>query len=218
MTAVAFIPARGGSTRIPRKNLAVIGGSTLVVRAIWSAWAASCDRVVVSTDDDEIARLAKRYRCETERTFPHSATTQIEEAIAHWLPADLPDDTVIALLQPTSPYRRPETVRQCIALAREHGCSVSVAPTPDAYFAGMLTDGEFSPRHSVQTRPRSQDLADWHTPDGSCWAFTARHFRATGNRTSRRARGVVTGWPECWQIDTPEDLEIARLLGPMEER
>ena len=63
---VAVVPARGGSVGIPRKNLALVGGRSLLRRAIEAAQSADVDRVVVSTDDQEIASEARKCGAEVQ--------------------------------------------------------------------------------------------------------------------------------------------------------
>lgn len=227
MTAIAFIPARGGSTRIPRKNLAQVGGRSLLERAIGVA-KASCDRVVVSTEDEEIATVARREHCEVHER-PDGRDGQIEDVIAHWLrrcDPVLDDDDVIVLLQPTSVFRRPETVRECVRLVREHGLDSALAVLTDVrreVFSGRLrarydsaTGKDIAARvifdRPLDWRPRSQDVRSIGVEAGSVYAFTVRHFRATGCRMGGRDAAVRVPWIEAFEIDEPEQLEVARLL------
>lgn len=232
VTTVAFIPARGGSTRVVGKNLALVGGVSLVERAVRCAREAGCDRVVVSTDDDRIASVASEAAAEIHDrpvtlAGPHA---QIEDAIAHWLRRDSfrPSD-VIVLLQPTSPFRRAETVRRCIELVRDHGCDSALAVTVDrhrAFFWGRLralydeqTGTDLAERviwdRPLASRPRTQDLHPVAIETGSVYAFTAAHFRATGCRMGGREAIVRVPWIDALDIDTPEDLELARYLAPL---
>lgn len=224
-----FVPARGGSTRIPRKNLAVINGRSLVVRAIDAAFAGGCDRVVVSTDDDEIAAHAEPVAT-VHRDSGHWSMSQIEPRIAHWMRrADVAEGDVIVLLQPTSPFRRASTVRRCIELVRDHGCDSALAALVDVrrvVFSGRLrglydpgTDTDLAERviwdRSLAHRPRSQDVPGVGVEAGSVYAFTAAHFRATRCRMGGREAIVRVPWLDAFEIDEPEQLEVARLLAPM---
>lgn len=243
MTVVAFIPARAGSTRIPNKNLATVGDEALVSRALRCAWDAGCDRVVVSTNSAEIGvrmitdavaraaetnrpRLAEYHSRPEALAGPHA---QIEDAIAHWLRRDsLSPDDVIVLLQPTSPFRKPETVRRCVDLVRG-GCDSALAVTVDnhrAFFWGRLralydeaSGTDLAERvvwdRPLASRPRTQDLQPVAIETGSVYAFTAAHFRATGCRMGGREAIVRVPWLEALDIDTPEDLELARYLAPL---
>jgi N-acylneuraminate cytidylyltransferase len=147
---------------------------------------------------------------------PHS---QIEEAIAHWMHRCDPvlnDEDVIALLQPTSPFRKPATVRECVRLVRAGYDSVTTV-TLDHRNTGRLRsykDGTALVRWNrpVDSRPRSQDARRLGVENGCVWAFSAAHFRRTKLRQGGREAAVVTSWLEAFEVDTVEDLEIARAL------
>lgn len=228
MTTVAFVPARGGSTRIPRKNLAEVGGRSLLQRAV-DVGLATCDRVVVSTDDDEIAGIAAGLGAEVHRR-PDARDGQIEDVIAHWLRREgLAPDDVIVLAQPTSPFRRAETVAECVRLVREHGCDSALAILTDVrreMFSGRLrarfdpaTGTDIAPRvifdRPLSYRPRSQDVHTVGVEAGSVYAFTVRHFRATGCRMGGRDAAVKVPWLEAFEVDCPVDLLAARALAPL---
>lgn len=238
MSTLAFIPARSGSTRVVRKNLQRVGGLTLLDRAIVCALDADCDRVVVSTNCPEIAHDARCYsRVEVhDRPEPlASATAQIEDAIAHWLhrcSPTLADDDVVCICQPTSPFRRPETVRACVELVRKHGHDVAVAGVRDAarvLFTGRIRgvydeaagrDVAFEARwdHPPAFRPRTQDVPNDAVDRGLLYAFTAGHFRRVGYRMAERTGYTIVTALEAFDVDTPLDLEIARLIAPHAER
>ena len=185
MTVFAFIPARGGSTRVPRKNLAEVGGLSLVHRAHKAAVAAGCDRCVVSTDDREIAdsmRGRERQELHARPADLAGAHAQIEPAIAHWimrletygfacseLPYDetarvrvAPDPTdTIVMIQCTAPFVKPSTIRRVIEAAKASlsGCALTVTRFPKAYFAGQIFTG--GPSNTGR-----QDVDQW---SGQTW-------------------------------------------------
>lgn len=242
MTVFAFIPARAGSQRVPRKNLAEVGGSSLVHRACRAAYDALTDTVslsppiVVSTDDDEIANAARADWGATVHQRPEhlaTATAQIEDAIAHWLArSSLKDDDVIALLQPTSPFRRSETIRSCVHLVTEYGLDSAIAVKRDFARAtlngrvrGLWSESEQRDvglkviwNHQPDFRPRSQDTRNVGVDCGLCYTFTAGHFRRTRSRMAQITGAVPVSAIEAFDIDTPADLEHARILAPHAER
>ena len=121
MKTLAIIPARGGSKRIPRKNVLEVGGKALIVHTVNQAQNSNhINRVVVSTDDDEIADVSQRAGAEVlMRTAALSnATATSESALIHALDelADnynyVPDELVF--LQCTSPLRRPTDIDDAI--------------------------------------------------------------------------------------------------------
>src|SRR5437764_11026274 len=114
---LALIPARGGSKGIPRKNLAPVAGKPLLVWTIEVARAAaSVDRVVVSTDDAEIAETARSARAEVlERPVELAGDeTPMAAVVRHAVEALAPE--IVVLLQPTSPLRTARHVDEAVSL------------------------------------------------------------------------------------------------------
>ena len=134
--AIALIPARGGSKRIPHKNLASIGGKSLIDRTIQTARKAKwVGRVIVSTDDPLIGAAALKSGAEVPFLRPkplasdRSPTVRaVLHAIGHLRGQGHPPKTVLVVLQPTSPFRSSDDIDRALALfhAREAGSVVSV--------------------------------------------------------------------------------------------
>lgn len=231
MRVVAFIPARGGSVRVPGKNLRKVGAISLVERTVLVANEAGCEVVVVSTDDDRTAVVAHRiwyvapsvpgtsrnyeyHRRKSEHAGSHA---QIEEAFAHWLsgqqPYGRPDGVV--LLQPTSPFRTAKNIRDAVALL-EAGASNVVGVRDigrESAFRGTVVDDAFYPRRMTGTRPRTQDVEPVHAETGALYAFTRRHWEERGDRMwGLDQRPLVMSWLESFDVDTEEDLKIADAL------
>ena len=115
--AIAVIPARGGSKRIPRKNVKPLRGKTLIARSVAVALNSECfDRVIVSTDDNEIAIEASRAGAEVPFMRPSELSTDSADSLSVLLHAikfveqSLSDEnySLVALLQPTSPFLKVE--------------------------------------------------------------------------------------------------------------
>ena len=156
MRAVAFIPARGGSKRVPGKNLREVGGVSLLARAINAGLGVmpvddvvsveACASVVVSTDDDGIWNVAHDMGVDRHERPPQLASdhSQIEAAVAHWWTRldDKPD--AIVLLQPTSPFRTAAHVREALRLLEVTGADsvVGVTVGHEPHFAGRLKPRE----------------------------------------------------------------------------
>lgn len=231
MTTYAFVPARGGSNRIPDKNLQQVRDGkhewSLVHIAIEDGMD-SCDRVVLGTDSPVIMGEITIYMdADPERFSAHDRPpqlagpyAQIEDAILHWgRRADLADDDVICLLQPTSPFRRIESVRACVdaVASGEHESALTVTLDGRAPFRGrkLLSNGvALWERPKGWTRPRSQDIRKQPEEAGSVYAFSWRHLKRTGQRMGEGAYCVVVDRFEALEIDTPQDLELARVLAP----
>jgi CMP-N,N'-diacetyllegionaminic acid synthase len=118
MSRLILIPARGGSTRIPDKNLRQLRGKPLLGHVIEAATRADCGRVIVSTNSEEIAAIARNFHAEVPFLRPShlaSATSNSLSAILHALMTlraqgdSLPE--LLAFCPPTNPMIRPETIR-----------------------------------------------------------------------------------------------------------
>jgi len=218
MTTVALIPARGGSKGIPRKNLQLLAGRPLVVHSIEHAkTCARIDRVFVSTDDDEIARVSVAAGAELVRrpAALASDTASTESAIVHalsqWRAQGLVP-TRIVLLQATSPFRSDGQLDRALVRFETLGCDsmLSVAP-----FHGFLwrtaSDGTAAPMtYDPAARPRRQDMQDIARETGSFYVFTRVLFERTGARLGGRMAAFEVPPEDALDIDDPEDLALAR--------
>lgn len=224
MTSYAFVPARGGSERLPGKNLAEVGGISLVKRALLRGMQADC-RMVLSTDSGAIETEALSVGAvQIHRRPAHMAgpRAQIETAIKHWGRAQgLERSDVVVLLQPTSPLRRVETVRRCVELAHgPQGFGFTVTLDHREPFRGNranLSDTGLArcvfERPRGWTRPRSQDVRLCPEENGCVYAFRWGHLLDTGSRMGSGVMACVpTPWWEAWEIDEPNDLRVARAL------
>jgi CMP-N,N'-diacetyllegionaminic acid synthase len=114
-SAVALIPARAGSERVPGKNVRPLAGHPLLAYSIAAARESGLfEQVVVSTDSDEIASVATRYGAEIPELRPAalgSATSPDIEWVQHMLGV-LPGYELFSLLRPTSPFRAAKTIRR----------------------------------------------------------------------------------------------------------
>jgi CMP-N,N'-diacetyllegionaminic acid synthase len=213
---VGLIPARGGSKGIPRKNLAPVGGKPLLrwtVEAALAAWA--LERVVVSTDDDEIAATAAG--CEVLRRPAALAgdETPMLDVVLHALES-LGAVDAVCLLQPTSPLRRPEHVDAAVALFRESGADgvVSVVEVPHQYLPGSLMRLEGD--RVARLEPGAPTLRQ-HKP-----ALVARNgpavlvVKVEGLAERGLYGGDLRALPmdprDSLDVDGPFELELAELL------
>ena len=212
MEVVALIPARGGSKGIPRKNLAPLGGRPLLVWTLDAARdAETVTRVVLSTDDDEIAAAAGD--AEVLRRPPELAAddTPMLPVIRHALDAYACD--VLVLLQPTSPLRRAEHVDAAVRLLADSGADavVSVVEVPHRYAPESLMelrDGRLVAHSEPATRQAKQTLYARNGP-----AVLALRAATLGDELyGGDVRAYVMDERESLDVDTPFDLELAELL------
>lgn len=225
-TAVAIIPARGGSKQIPRKNLERVGGVPLVARAVHAARAAACfDLVIVSTDDDEIAVAAEEAGARVIRRPAELSgdTATSEGAILHAL-----DELeragerfeVVAFLQATSPFLPGAALADAVAEVQQ-GESDSVFSAVETY--GFLwrrgADGTAEAiNHEAGHRPRRQDREPHHLETGAFYVFRADGFRTHRHRFFGRIGIAPVPEETAIEIDDAAQLQAARALALLHER
>lgn len=222
--AVAIIPARGGSKGVPRKNVLPVGGVPLVVRAIRAAQAATrVDRVIVSTDDAEIAEISRAAGAEViarpadlagDRASSESA---LLHAI-HTIEADGAHVRTVVFLQATSPFIPADGIDAGIALV-ESGAFDSAFSAFETYgFLWARTDGDDTARavnHSAAARPRRQDREPHFQETGAFYVMDAAGFRRAGHRFFGRVGIVEVPEASAIEIDDAAQLRIAGALAPL---
>ncbi|MCZ6873851.1 MAG: acylneuraminate cytidylyltransferase family protein [bacterium] len=123
MTTLGIIPARGGSKGVPRKNIRLLGGKPLIVYTIEAALSSRLDRTIVSTDDQEIAEVARAFGAEVPFLRPANFARDSSSSLSVLLHAlqfveaeerFYPD--CVAFLQPTSPFRTASQINAAIDL------------------------------------------------------------------------------------------------------
>lgn len=218
MQTLAIIPARGGSKGIPRKNVLPLGGKPLIAHTIYAARAASqVDRVVVSTDDDEIAAIALEYGAEVVRRPAELAgdTAASEAALLHTLDALRQDEgyapDLLVFLQCTSPLTVPEDVDGTIAALIDGQADSALAVTAFHYFlwAQDADRGTHGVNHDKSVRLMRQQRTPEYLETGAVYVMKAEGFRAARHRFFGKTVLFDTPVERRLEIDEPEDFRIA---------
>jgi len=215
MGAVAVVPARGGSRRLPGKNLVEVAGKPLLVHTVEQALAARrVAEILVSTDDERIAAVARAAGASVierpaELAGDHASS---ESAVLHALDArGGPDPEIVVLLQATSPVRRPSDIDAAIALVEDGDADSAFSAVPGHVWLWEETpDGLRSVSYDWRARPRSQDMAPQLMEDGSIYVTRTALLRRTGNRLGGRIAA------HRMAHDRPIDLDDARQLPELE--
>jgi N-acylneuraminate cytidylyltransferase len=220
MSVYVIVPARGGSKAIPGKNLRRVGGEPLVARAVRVALQAdSVDRVVVSTDDDEIGEVARRAGAEVvgrpAELAGDDATS--ESALLHALDVlrdrGEPEPRITVMMQCTSPLTTPADVDGTVAVLDAEGA--------DCAFTGARghillwhrgPDGAVAVNHDASSRPRRQDQTPDFVETGGVYAMRTAGFRAAGHRFFGRVGIFEVSSERALEIDELGDLELADAL------
>lgn len=217
---LCVIPARGGSKRIPRKNIAPFAGRPMIGWSIAAARAAGVfDRIVVSTDDAEIAAVARAEGAEVPFLRPaalagdHTPTVPV---IAHAVQAlGLAAEAAVCCLYATAPMVQPGDLAAGLAqLAPEatYVVSVTTFPFPIQRALRHHPDGRIEMMDPAQMTTRSQDLEEaWHDAGQFYWARAAT-WAAGVPVFGPGARGLALPRHRVQDIDTPEDWVRAEAL------
>jgi CMP-N,N'-diacetyllegionaminic acid synthase len=217
---LAVIPARGGSEGIANKNIRPVIGKPLITHTIEHAKQASVvTRVVVSTDDKQIADIAREHAAEViERPSEISGSRATSEsALLHTLDyleqreSYIPD--LVVFLQCTSPIRRPDDIDRAVdTLIREEADSL-LSVVPSHTFIWRKANGEAqSFNYDYRQRPRRQDRSSEYTENGSIYVFKPWVIAKLNNRLGGKIALHVMDKVSALDIDTPEDLERCECL------
>lgn len=216
MDAVCVIPVRGGSKGIPRKNLLPIGGKPLVVWTIEQALAVPGLRVIVSTEDAELAQVSRAAGAEVVDRPAELAqdTTASEPVIEHVLAVltergERPD--VVMFLQATSPVRRPGTLARALSEFASSGADSMVGVVAETPFLWKLGHPA-SAGYDFTRRPRRQDIAAQdmvYRETGSVYVTRTEIYETLHNRLGGHIELFVMDDIEATDIDTPADFAVA---------
>jgi CMP-N-acetylneuraminic acid synthetase len=226
MTAVGLVPARSGSERVPGKNVAPLAGHPLIAYSIASALESGIfTAVIVSTDSEEIAEVARRYGAEVPGLRPavmSTATSQDVEWVVHVMRGR--DEEAFAILRPTSPFRGADTIRRAWERLNELGDRAdsirAVEPVKQHPGKMWTVDGDLvapllpqpegeTPLHSrqfkslppVYVQNSSLEIAWSHVLDGPLPTISGA-----------RVAPFFTDAAEGFSIDYPGDIEAAERM------
>ena len=221
MKNIAIITARGGSKRIPRKNIKEFCGKPIIAYSIEAALQSGMfDEVMVSTDDEEIAVIAKAYGASvpfmrSEATSNDFATTKdvLLEVLAEYEKRGMSFD-YLACIYPTAPFVTPEKLKNAVEAAIQ-GNADAVYPIVRFGFppqrAFVLRDGNVEYQYPEFMYTRSQDLEPLYHDCGQFYACRTIPFMEAGTTDVEKLVPLVLSEMEVQDIDTLEDWEIAEI-------
>lgn len=223
---LCIIPARGGSKRIPRKNIKAFCGKPMIAYSIEAAIQSGCfDKIVVSTDDEEIARIAKSYRAEVpfmrppELSDDHTATIPV---IAHAIRAirasvkDVKEVEAVCCLYATAPFVQPvyiqEAYQKLITCKAAYCFSATSFPFPIQRAIRLTQENRvemFSPENFAV---RSQDLEEAYHDAGQFYWGTVQAWLEGKIIFAPHSSAVLLPRHLVQDIDTPEDWLRAEFM------
>jgi len=218
---IAVIPARGGSKRIPGKNIKPFCGKPMIVWSIEAALESGCfERVVVSTDDHEIAEIATAHGAEVPFMRPAALSddfTGTIPVIRHAAESlDMPDAAALCCLYATAPFVQPDDIR----------CGQKVLESADLDYAFAVTSYAFPIQRALRITPdnrtemftpeafntRSQDLEETYHDAGQFYWGRVAAWRAEKPIFDAKSAPVMLPRARVQDIDTVEDWQRAELM------
>lgn len=227
---LAIIPARGNSKSIPRKNLQELVGKPLIAYTIEEAKKCrGIDRIIVSTEDEEIARIARNLGAEVpflrpkELSEDHVQDLPVFQHCLQWLEAHesyLPE--IVLQLRPTSPLRRKDHIEEAVRLFRqgEVDCIRSVSPAPvHPLKMWRIDDGNLIPFvpekiYGIQEAynyPR-QKLPLAFVQNGAIEVIRPTIIREQHSMSGKRMKAYRMPEEDSINVDSPLDFLLAELL------
>jgi len=222
---LALIPARGGSKRLPRKNALPLAGKPLIARTIEAALASkTLERVIVSTDDSEIADISRQYGAEVPFMRPielASDTATSLEVMLHALNTLAEQGErydFLMMLQPTSPLRTTKDIDRAVQLLLEKNADMvtSVCPTdhPPEWSNTLPSDGSMRSFFRPGVRnTRSQDMPVSYRLNGAIYIFRCERLLAEKSLAmDDNSFAFIMPGERSIDIDTNLDLRIAEAI------
>ena len=205
------IPARGGSTGVPRKNVRLLGGVPLVARTVSTATSVSPDRVVVVTDDDEIAEVSQAFGARVVREPKTTGKATLDEVIIRTLP-DLRefgavDTDVLLTMQATCPFVESNRILEAMHLF-EQGAG-SVITCVDDRHLGWNLDADGNPVPDYEARLNRQALPPHYRESGAIIGARIGDIVAHQTRIVQPIKLLELTQTEALDIDTWADWAAA---------
>lgn len=227
METLAIIPARGGSKSIPKKNIVDLGGKPLIYYAIDAIKKSkSVKRIIVSTDDKEIAEIARKNGADVPFIRPKelaedaAPTLPVIQHALSWLSEKehyTPD--YILLAEPTAPFMKSSQIDELLYLviSKKADSGITMISLPRMYHPyhlrkigenGFLELNDKEMHYAHRTR-QSDPPRYAH---GNIWWFKTDTFLREGRIEAGKAVGLEIDFVSAWDINDETDLEIARCL------
>lgn len=218
---IAIIPARGGSKRIPRKNIKDFCGRPMIEYSIRAALGSNIfDEVMVSTDDAEIADISRACGAQvpfmrSEKTSDDYATTNdvILEVLEAYKKRGREFD-IVCCIYPTAPFITAETLREGVKMLKASSAS-SIIPVirfsfpPQRGF--VLKNGYISPANAERFRARSQDLEPMYHECGLFYIASVADYLKNKSFLFSNSVPFIMKETEVQDIDTEEDWKLAEM-------
>jgi pseudaminic acid cytidylyltransferase len=219
--AVAIITARGGSKRIPRKNIKEFNGKPIIAYSIEAALSSGIfDTVMVSTDDEEIAAVARQFRAEVpfmrsaKSSDDYATTADVIREVLESYSRQNQSFEYACCIYPTAPFVTGEKLSKAFSSLLETGAD-SVIPVTKFSFpiwrSLKMEEGKVSYNWPEFAPKRSQDLPPAYHDCGQFYFFNTGIFLQTGKLVTGNTIGLEVPETEVQDIDNEEDWKIAEI-------
>lgn len=222
MANLALIPARGGSKRLPRKNALDFLGRPMLAYTVEAALQAGCfDRVLVSTDDDEIEALARACGAEVDRRPPAlgSDAASVAEVSLELLARESAqgrDYRTLCALYATAPLRNAADIRAVMDLLEPGVCDFALAATQYTHYPYQALkyaeDGRATPMWPELCNLPSREIGALVAGNGSTYAAHVEAFRLAKEFYGPGMKAHLMPFVRSVDIDTLDDFRLAECL------
>lgn len=221
MKTLTIITARGGSKRIPRKNVKDFCGKPILAYSVEAALQSGVfDTVMVSTDDAEIARIGERYGAEVpfyrskEASGDHATTSDVVWEVLSEYEKRGEHFDIACMLYPTAPFVTPAKLKDAVTRLRESDADTLIPVVAFSYppqRAMVIKDGRLAPKYPQYLDSFSQDLETHYHDVGQFIVFRTEAFRRNRRLMVGNILPLVVSEMEVQDIDSPTDWKIAEM-------
>ena len=221
MKSIAIITARGGSKRIPKKNIKEFCGEPMIAYSIKAALDAGIySEVMVSTDNEDIATIAKHYGANvpfmrSDKTASDNATTRdvLMEVLSEYEKRNQTFDDMTCLY-PTAPFVTAQKLNEAMKLFHESNCSLLIPVVRFSYppqRAYVINDGKLSFKWEEYRYTRSQDLEPFYHEAGQFYCYKIQDYLSANGAIKDNIIPYILPELEVQDIDTEEDWKMAEV-------
>jgi CMP-N-acetylneuraminic acid synthetase len=223
MEILGFIPARGGSRGIPKKNLYHVNGHPLIYYSIKTALESRINRLIVSTDSQEIAEVGLQFGAEVPFLRPKELAqdhSTIEDALMdalNRLGKEKYHPDIIVLLHPITPFRRTQHINASIDLLIKNSADTVVSVSDPMEHPGDMVywDKEGQMKYLLDidhTKMQRQHYPKYYFHNGVVYVFTAKSFMENKDRFGSKVIPYQMRQIDSIDIDSMDDSEIAEAI------
>lgn len=220
--SIAIITARGGSKRIPKKNIKDFCGKPIIAYSIEAAINSGCfDEIMVSTDSEEIAEISKKYGASvpfmrSEKTSDDFATTSdvLNEVLSNYKEMGL-EFEVMTCIYPTAPFVTAKKIIDAVELLRQNNDNKMVMPVVAFSYPpqrGYIINGSnITMKWPENYRARSQDLEKLYHDCGQYYVYRVDEFKKKNGQISENICPIIVDELEVQDIDNETDWLLAEM-------